>query len=174
MNAVPAFAVVPGMPVAYIAVPVLALPVAFLPVAAGAALPAAPPSPPAPVPTTTPKKHKETSTQDSAPKEVPPPAPGAGLPAALVSLLRSGGPYTANEVFSTVPTQPLTAIEEEAPAPEWYAILRGRFVGVVDEYLLSDFAITGVARGARKAYDTQANALRAFNKALTWGGVEIL
>ncbi|KAK7046801.1 hypothetical protein R3P38DRAFT_2765559 [Favolaschia claudopus] len=170
MNAFPSFAVLPTMtasPVAFAvcAVPVVAVPLATLP-GYPMGVPAAPPQPPTPAPS---KKDKDVSTKDQ-----PKPQPGAGLPAALVALLRDAAPFRANEVYSTIPSDPLLAIEEETPAPEWYAIMRGRFVGVVDQYLLSDFAITGVARGARKAYDTQANALRAFNQALTWGGVEIL
>jgi hypothetical protein len=60
--------------------------------------------------------------------------PGAGLPARLVALLRDeDGPFFANEVFSVPPTQPLQPVEEAVPAPEWYAITRGRFVGVVNQ-----------------------------------------
>ncbi|KAJ7086891.1 hypothetical protein B0H15DRAFT_950398 [Mycena belliarum] len=98
---------------------------------------------------------------------------GAGLPAPLIALLRSEGPWSANEVYSVTPTEPLTPVEEEVPAPEWYAITHGRFVGVVDQFALSAVAITGVGNAARKAYTTQALALTAFNKALTWGGVQV-
>ncbi|KAK7016972.1 hypothetical protein R3P38DRAFT_2785664 [Favolaschia claudopus] len=168
MNTLPAFAVPQVIPAAYVLVPCLPL-LAVAPVAAHAVpLPATAAPPPA-VPASASKKDKEVSA-----KEAPKNPPGAGLPAALVALLRDAAPFRANEVYSTIPSDPLLPVEEETPAPEWYAIMRGRFVGVVDEYLLADFAITGVARGARKAYDTQANALLAFNKALTWGGVEIL
>ncbi|KAK7002259.1 hypothetical protein R3P38DRAFT_3215411 [Favolaschia claudopus] len=166
MNAFPSIALVPGIPAVPIALPMcgvvfVALPLATVPGYGSAALVASPPHPAPPAPSPPSKKDKETP-------------PGAGLPAPLVALLRGAAPFRANEVYCTVPSDPLLPIEEETPAPEWYAIMRGRFVGVVDQYLLSDFAITGVARGARKAYDTQANALRAFNQALTWGGVEIL
>lgn len=58
----------------------------------------------------------------------------AGLPAPLIALLRGvDGPFRSNEVFSLVPTQPLEPVEEEFVAAEWYAITRGRFVGVVDQ-----------------------------------------
>ncbi|KAJ7829916.1 hypothetical protein B0H13DRAFT_1916205 [Mycena leptocephala] len=113
-------------------------------------------------------------------KDADPPAaartpPGAGLPAPLVALLRGeDGPFLANEVFSIAPSQPLAAVPEDTPAPEWYAITRGRFVGVVDQYALSDAAITGVGASARKSYTTQQLALDAFNKALTWGGVSVV
>ncbi|KAJ7799668.1 hypothetical protein B0H13DRAFT_1933002 [Mycena leptocephala] len=113
-----------------------------------------------------------------APARAPAPAvakPGAGLPARLVALLRDEkGPFFANQVFSATPAQPLEAIEEDVPAPEWYAITQGRFVGVVSQYALSDVAITGVGASARKAYTTQALALEAFNQALVWGGVQVV
>ncbi|KAJ7020705.1 hypothetical protein C8F04DRAFT_1274621 [Mycena alexandri] len=83
------------------------------------------------------------------------------------------GPFLANEVFSVAPSQPLAPIVEAIPAAEWYAITRGRFVGVVDQFALIAVAISGVAHNANKAYATQALALNAFNKALTWGGVQI-
>ncbi|KAK7031311.1 hypothetical protein R3P38DRAFT_2773876 [Favolaschia claudopus] len=130
-----------------------------LPYPAPAYSPVLAPAPPAP------KKEKEQ--KESAPKEARPAA--STLPAPLLELLRNEGPYLANEVFSCVPTQPLEAIPEDTPAPEWYAITKGRFVGVVDQYALCDFASTGVAHAARKAYDNQQQALTAFNKALTWG-----
>jgi hypothetical protein len=43
------------------------------------------------------------------------------------------GPFLTNEVFSAAPTEPLAPIEEAVPTPEWYAITRGHFVGVVDQ-----------------------------------------
>ncbi|KAK7031672.1 hypothetical protein R3P38DRAFT_3187386 [Favolaschia claudopus] len=167
MNAFPSLTVLPGAPIAYVVLPVpaivVAAPLTGVPALFASAAPASP------VPPAASKKDKEVTA-----KEAPKPVPGAGLPAALAARLQQEPPFLSNQVFSVVPTEPVVAIEEESPAPEWYAIMRGRFVGVVDEYLLSDFATSGVARGARRVYDTQANALIAFNKALTWGGVEIV
>ncbi|KAJ7186915.1 hypothetical protein C8R46DRAFT_1206908 [Mycena filopes] len=147
------------MPFMLLAAPMASqLPFSFAPAA-----PAASPPPQAPPRVTTP------------PPAPAPRAPGAGLPAALVALLRDGdGPFLANEVFSVAPSQSLEAVEEEIPADEWYAITRGRFVGVVDQYALSDVAITGVSQTVRKAYTTQSLALKAFNQALTWGGVQVV
>ncbi|KAK7023737.1 hypothetical protein R3P38DRAFT_3534384 [Favolaschia claudopus] len=134
-----------------------------------AAMPAALPAPPPP-PT---KKDKEVAAKEP-PKAVTPPAPGAGLPAPLVPHLRTEGPYQANEVFVVAPAECLAAVEEEERAPEWYSITRGRFVGVVDQHALSELAISGVAGAARKAYESQAQALAAFNKALAWGIVQVV
>lgn len=80
-------------------------------------------------------KDKEAVTPPAPAARVP---PGAGLPAPLLALMRSeDGPFTANEVFSVPPAQPLAPVDEEVPAPEWYAITRGRFVGVVDQLCVS-------------------------------------
>ncbi|KAJ7649148.1 hypothetical protein DFH06DRAFT_1332169 [Mycena polygramma] len=128
---------------------------------------------PAPAASTAPVPAPAASTAP-APAPATRTPPGAGLPAPLLALLRDAdGPFLANEVFSAVPSQALGPIEEDVPAPEWYAITRGRFVGVVDQFALSAVAISGVAHGARKSYTTQALALDAFNKALTWGGVQV-
>ncbi|KAJ7601457.1 hypothetical protein DFH06DRAFT_1154098 [Mycena polygramma] len=142
-------------------------------------VPAAPSSAPsvALVPESPPPKSAPAAPPAAAPTAPAAPAPrnpGAGLPAPLVALLRDeAGPFLANEVFSVTPPEPLTAIEEEVAAPEWYAITRGRFVGVVDQFALSAVAISGVAHGARKSYTTQGLALDAFNRALEWGGVQV-
>ncbi|KAK7032026.1 hypothetical protein R3P38DRAFT_2774473 [Favolaschia claudopus] len=160
MSYVPTTALQPN--VVCIVIPITSvLPAALVP----AALPAPPP------PST--KKDKEVVAKEP-PKEVPRPLPGAGLPAPLVEHLRTEGPYLANEVFIAAPQEALAPVDEEVRAPEWYSITRGRFVGVVDQYALSELAITGVAGGARKSYESQAQALAAFNKALAWGIVQIV
>ncbi|KAJ7661507.1 hypothetical protein DFH06DRAFT_1129605 [Mycena polygramma] len=200
-SAAPATAMVPfAMPVfcmmgvAFIPSPMggmFALPETMAPFAAAAA-PAPAAAAPAPAPKAAPSA--APAAAPVVPAAAPAPRnPGAGLPAPLVALLRGEeGPFRANEVFSVTPSEPLTAIEEEVAAPEWYAITRGRFVGVVDQLSVlplslvpySDFisfvlsalsavAISGVAHGARKAYTTQGLALDAFNRALEWGGVQV-
>ncbi|KAJ7043429.1 hypothetical protein C8F04DRAFT_1250857 [Mycena alexandri] len=148
----------------------------FAPALAPAA-PAAPAPAVAPAPASQPDASApgiKTEAGAAAPAAATRPPVGAGLPAPLVAMLRDAdGPFLANEVFSATPSQPLEVIEEEVDAPEWYAITRGRFVGVVDQYTLSAVAISGVAHAARKAYTTQHLAVAAFNQALTWGGVQV-
>ncbi|KAJ7734680.1 hypothetical protein B0H16DRAFT_1731740 [Mycena metata] len=121
---------------------------------------------------------KEKENKDKEAQTSPGPAPkvfGVGLPAPLLALMRTEeGPFLANEVYSVAPNEPLAPIEEAVTAPEWYAITRGRFVSVVDQFALSAVAISGVAHNANKAYATQALALDAFNRALTWGGVQVV
>ncbi|KAK6966284.1 hypothetical protein R3P38DRAFT_2816467 [Favolaschia claudopus] len=132
---------------------------------------------PPPAPSTAPKVKENKDAASSAPKEAVAPAPKdktAGFPAPLIALLRTDGPFLANKVFSVAPTSPLQAIPEDPPAKEWYAVFRGRFVGVFSQYSLADFAVAGVGQGARKMYDTQSEALAAFNDTLTWGGVIVV
>ncbi|KAK7027568.1 hypothetical protein R3P38DRAFT_2776486 [Favolaschia claudopus] len=147
-----------------------------LPVGAAPALPAPFPIYGAPAPPSKAKEPKEPkeSVPAAKEKENARPTPGAGLPPALIEHLRTEGPYTANQAFVVVPSQPLTAIEEATPSAEWYAVTRGRFVGVLNHYALSDLAITGVGHGARKAYPSQGEALQAFNDALEWGIVQVV
>ncbi|KAK6977843.1 hypothetical protein R3P38DRAFT_2783845 [Favolaschia claudopus] len=169
----PAFSPMSSM-LPMVAMPVVAPPcvvVMYVPVVAAPAVALAPAPPSAPAAAPKAKDHKESAPP--APKEKATPSPGAGLPAALIQHLRTEGPYTANEIFITVPSQPLASVPEPTPVPEWYVITRGRFVGVVDQYALSDVAISGVA-GVRKVYNSQAHALEAFNSALSWGIVQVV
>ncbi|KAK7027827.1 hypothetical protein R3P38DRAFT_2776926 [Favolaschia claudopus] len=159
---------------AYLVVPVAPVLVA-LPLAVGTAVPSIPPSVPPTITSAPAVRPPVAPASTASPKEpVKKEKATSTLPAPLVEMLRTEGPYLANEVFSTVPSQPLEPVEETFPVPEWYSITRGRFVGVTDQYALAEFAISGVAGYARKAYATQEHALRAFNLALTWGGVQIV
>ncbi|KAJ7018030.1 hypothetical protein C8F04DRAFT_1199632 [Mycena alexandri] len=97
----------------------------------------------------------------------------AGIPPGLAVLLRHTGPWSSNVLYSVVPTGPLTPVEEISPAPEWYVVYRGRFVGVMDQYMQAHWAIRSVSNAAHKSYTTQVFALEAFNKVLSWGGVEV-
>ncbi|KAK6966334.1 hypothetical protein R3P38DRAFT_2816415, partial [Favolaschia claudopus] len=126
--------------------------------------PTAPAAPPAPKP-------KDVKKEPAA---TPPKDPKSALPPRLAERLRSEGPWEVNQIYSVVPEEPLHGIEDDAPITEWYSITRGRFVGVTEQYAVSDIAITGVAYGARKAYPNQDEALYAFNKALAWGAVQIV
>ncbi|KAJ7164855.1 hypothetical protein C8R43DRAFT_1122734 [Mycena crocata] len=96
-----------------------------------------------------------------------------GIPPGLAALLRSTGPWTANVLYSVPPTGPLNPVDEIVPAPEWYCVTRGRFVGVFDQYAQAHWAIRGVSNAVQKSYSSQAFALSAFNKVVQWGGVEV-
>ncbi|KAJ7106128.1 hypothetical protein C8R43DRAFT_1140618 [Mycena crocata] len=102
----------------------------------------------------------------AAPNDTALPVPSAtvappNLPLVLVSLLPS-------LLSGTM------ASKEDVSMDGWYVIMCGCFVGVVDQFALADIAITGVGHSACKAYTTQQLALKAFNKALKWGGVQVV
>ncbi|KAJ7813181.1 hypothetical protein B0H13DRAFT_2382731 [Mycena leptocephala] len=110
-----------------------------------------------------------------APATVSAPAPVVnGIPPGLAALLRHTGPWEANQLYSVPPTGPLSPVEEITPAPEWYCVTRGRFVGVMDQYAQAHYAIRSISNAAHKSYTSQAFALNAFNKVVGWGGVEVV
>ncbi|KAK6977645.1 hypothetical protein R3P38DRAFT_3235531 [Favolaschia claudopus] len=115
-----------------------------------ALVPAALPAPPPP----STKKDKEVVAKEP-PKEVPRPLPGAGLPAPLVEHLR-------------------TEVDEEVRAPEWYSITRDVSLGSLISTPSPSSPSQVSPGGARKSYESQAQALAAFNKALAWGIVQVV
>ncbi|KAK6987760.1 hypothetical protein R3P38DRAFT_3230334 [Favolaschia claudopus] len=86
---------------------------------------------------------------------------------AIVEMLRTEGPYRGARGFSHVPPQPLEPVEEVFPVQSGTPSLEAASSAVTDQYALADFAISGVAGYARKAYATQEHALAPFNLALT-------
>ncbi|KAK7006054.1 hypothetical protein R3P38DRAFT_3214987 [Favolaschia claudopus] len=131
-----------------------------------------------PAPSTAPKVKENKEAASSAPKEAVAPAPKdktAGFPAPLIALLRTDGPFLANEVFSVAPTSALQAIPEDPPRQGVVRRLprpfRRRLQSIVRCLSLShvapphkliltfdvfsslaDFAVAGVGQGARKMY----------------------
>ncbi|KAJ7149520.1 hypothetical protein C8R43DRAFT_1128515 [Mycena crocata] len=97
-----------------------------------------------------------------------------GIPPGLAKLVRSKGPWTANVIYSVAPDGDLAPIEEITPAPEWYCVIRGHFVGIFNQYAKAQCAIRGVSNAAHKQYPTQAFALEAFNDVAGWGGIEVV
>ncbi|KAJ7025019.1 hypothetical protein C8F04DRAFT_1191820 [Mycena alexandri] len=115
----------------------------------------------------------QTEPEPALPRSAPSSTPH-GIPQGLAVMLRHTAPWSANVLYSVVPSGTLTPVDEVEPAPEWYVVYRGRFVGVMDQYMQAHWAIWSVSNAAHKTYATQAFALEAFNKVLSWGGVEVL
>ncbi|KAJ7447994.1 hypothetical protein FB451DRAFT_1411556 [Mycena latifolia] len=105
---------------------------------------------------------------------IPNPHIVTGIPPGLASLLRWTGPWSTNIIYSVAPTGPLVPIDEPIPTPEWYCITCGHFVGVIDQYAMAHYGIHSISNTAHKSYTTQAYALDAFNKVVTWGGIEVI
>ncbi|KAJ7040100.1 hypothetical protein C8F04DRAFT_1254242 [Mycena alexandri] len=83
------------------------------------------------------------------------------------------GPWIAGRMYSVVPSAPLATVGEDTDET-WYAITRGRFVGVTNVQALDAAATLRVSGAAHKGYSTQAVALRAFNAALENNAVDVV
>ncbi|KAJ7646085.1 hypothetical protein DFH06DRAFT_1136231 [Mycena polygramma] len=90
-----------------------------------------------------------------APDSAPSPRPEPHVHEAHI---HACGPWTAERMFSVVPPSPLSATTESDET--WYAITRGRFIGVTDIHALDQAATLRVSGAAHKGYPTQAAALR--------------
>ncbi|KAJ7922182.1 hypothetical protein B0H13DRAFT_2317791 [Mycena leptocephala] len=97
-------------------------------------------------------------------------APAA--PAAPVPFVQSTGPWIAGSLFNVVPAAPLAAVPDNGE--KWYAITKGKYVGLTPHNLLSSGAVMGVSSALQNSYTHQADALAAFNLALTGGLVHVL
>ncbi|KAJ7038753.1 hypothetical protein C8F04DRAFT_1255675 [Mycena alexandri] len=103
------------------------------------------------------------------------PSPAPAPPADPVTLTptHSSAPWIAGRMFSVVPSAALSAVEEDTDET-WYAITRGRFVGVTNIPALDGAATLRVSGASHKGFSTQAAALRAFNAALENHAVEVV
>ncbi|KAJ7469738.1 hypothetical protein B0H11DRAFT_2238183 [Mycena galericulata] len=133
--------------------------------------PAAAPAPaaePAPVPV--------AAAVTSTPAPDPPAAPAPTAPAPGGFLTR--GPWISGSLFVVVPQGPMLPVAEDpvvdaAEGPYWYAITKGRYVGVTLSNALALASVTGISGGSMKAYKTQALALAAFNEMLQYHMVAV-
>ncbi|KAJ7479911.1 hypothetical protein FB451DRAFT_1395474 [Mycena latifolia] len=100
------------------------------------------------------------------------PAPMLPAPPAPSVVLQSTGPWVAGTLYSVVPPQDLVTIpghDDEL----WYTILRGKYIGVVQDHTLALDAMVGISNNAMKSYKTQALAVAAFNAGLGGGLAQI-
>ncbi|KAJ7607447.1 hypothetical protein DFH06DRAFT_1347483 [Mycena polygramma] len=112
------------------------------------------------------------ATLDGAPASspAPPSSPDAPTPAPWTAPrgVQLTGPWVAGAVYGVVPAGPLAVVPEanQVHTGKWYAITRGRYVGVTHSTAICDAAVTRVSHGLRAVYDTQYEAVQAFNDAL--------
>ncbi|KAJ7017140.1 hypothetical protein C8F04DRAFT_1279935 [Mycena alexandri] len=98
------------------------------------------------------------------PAEVAPPAPLETVAAAPSTHIHDSGPWISGRLFSVVPPTALAPISDLDQT--WYAVTKGRHVGVTPDNALDGATTTRVSGAAHKGYTTQAAALAAFNRAL--------
>ncbi|KAJ7807048.1 hypothetical protein B0H13DRAFT_2386675 [Mycena leptocephala] len=91
---------------------------------------------------------------------------------AVGSFLRSTGPWTADALYSVVPQAPLAAVPNNGN--KWFAITRGKYVGLTKNAAISLNAVTGVSTGLSEKHSSQADALDNFNTALATNAVAVL
>ncbi|KAJ7917018.1 hypothetical protein B0H13DRAFT_2322797 [Mycena leptocephala] len=97
------------------------------------------------------------------------PAPTPTAPA--VPGLRTSGPWLAGLLYAVTPLAPLTAVADNGD--KWFAITRGRYVGLTKNSAISHNAVTGISSGLSDKCGSQAEALEYFNGALGVGAVVV-
>ncbi|KAJ7848682.1 hypothetical protein B0H13DRAFT_2361768 [Mycena leptocephala] len=94
--------------------------------------------------------------------------PNPSLPA---SALGSNGPWIAGVLYSVTPLAPLAPVGDNGE--KWFAITRGRYVGLTKNSAISLNAVTGISSGLSDKLASQAEALDHFNSALELGAVVV-
>ncbi|KAJ7457078.1 hypothetical protein FB451DRAFT_1183586 [Mycena latifolia] len=111
----------------------------------------------------------------NAPAPVPAPAPviaTAPAPAAAASIVRMTGPWVAGTLYGVVPGAPLAAIPDSNE--KWFAITRGKYVGLTRNSAISLNAVTGITSALSDKCNSQADALDHFNTALALGAIAVI
>ncbi|KAJ7471336.1 hypothetical protein B0H11DRAFT_1913956 [Mycena galericulata] len=80
--------------------------------------------------------------------------------------------WTAGTLYNEVPTAHLAKVRDNGEG--WYAVIRGRAVGVTQDNALALSAVLGVSNNSMKSHKTLSAALFYFDHALDIGLVEIL
>ncbi|KAJ7142162.1 hypothetical protein C8R46DRAFT_1233197 [Mycena filopes] len=97
----------------------------------------------------------------AAPALQAPPAPPA---ATSQGFIHTAGPWTAGLLYGVVPPSPLTAVPDNGG--KWFAITRGKYIGLTQNSAISLNAVTGISTGLSEKFATQTDALAHFNDAL--------
>ncbi|KAJ7020767.1 hypothetical protein C8F04DRAFT_1274603 [Mycena alexandri] len=96
----------------------------------------------------------------------------ATAPATASSAAAHTGPWVAGTTYTVVPTAPLTPIPDHGE--KWFAITRGRYVGLTNNAAVSLAAVSGVSTALTGKHATQTIALQHFNAALASGAVAVI
>ncbi|CAK5283697.1 unnamed protein product [Mycena citricolor] len=96
-----------------------------------------------------------------------PPSSSSGAPQ-----ISNTAPWVAGTFYSVVPRGELQPIHDKGE--KWYAVTRGKWVGVTNNTALAVNATTGRSAGFQKGYDNQSLALSAFNTALAMEAILVI
>ncbi|KAJ7811361.1 hypothetical protein B0H13DRAFT_2383927 [Mycena leptocephala] len=92
-------------------------------------------------------------------------AAAAAATAPATAGVRMTGPWVAGAIYGVVPAGPLAIVPDNGE--KWYAITKGRYVGVTNNLAIADAAVTRVSHALRASYSSQVDAVAAFNQALS-------
>jgi hypothetical protein len=73
------------------------------------------------------------------------------------------GPWTAGLLYGVIPNGPLTAVPDNGG--KWFAITRGKYIGLTQNSAISLNAVTGISTGLSEKFSNQSDALNHFNGA---------
>ncbi|KAJ7829904.1 hypothetical protein B0H13DRAFT_2372253 [Mycena leptocephala] len=104
----------------------------------------------------------------SAAFQVPAPTPQAqsapqAAPQAASQFIRTSGPWIAGVLYSVIPGAALTAVPDNGG--KWFAITRGKYIGLTQNSAISWSAVTGISTGLSEKFNNQTDALNHFNAA---------
>ncbi|KAJ7173539.1 hypothetical protein C8R46DRAFT_1215471 [Mycena filopes] len=86
--------------------------------------------------------------------------------------IRTSGPWVAGTLYAAIPTAPLAAIADNGE--KWFAITRGKYIGLTKNSAISINATTGVSGRLSPKFSTQLEALDHFNAALSVHAVAVI
>ncbi|KAJ7770409.1 hypothetical protein B0H16DRAFT_1451893 [Mycena metata] len=111
------------------------------------------------------------AASDSASATPHPSGPPAAGPASQ-PLIRTSGPWIAGFLYAVVPNAPLGAVPDNGE--KWFAITRGRYIGLTTNAAIAINATGGVSGGLGPKFSNQMDALEHFNSALSLHAVAVI
>ncbi|KAJ7116754.1 hypothetical protein C8R46DRAFT_1239369 [Mycena filopes] len=94
-----------------------------------------------------------------------PPQPSPA-PTSASAGIQYTGPWIARALYGVVPTGPLTPISNNGK--HWFAITKGLYIGVTNSVSIADSAVTRISHALCTGFNSQQDALDAFNQALAF------
>ncbi|KAJ7469884.1 hypothetical protein B0H11DRAFT_1920495 [Mycena galericulata] len=127
---------------------------------------------PAPLTDAAPPTDAVPSTDAAPPTDAAPSTDTAALAAPANPFIQVSGPWRAGVLYGVVPLYDLEAVPDNGE--KWFAITRGRYVGLTKNSAISLHAVTGVSTALSDKLNSQAEALEYFNDALRLNAVRVL
>ncbi|KAJ7139005.1 hypothetical protein C8R44DRAFT_867179 [Mycena epipterygia] len=107
-----------------------------------------------------------------APAPLPAPAPAPAPVPMIPSFAHTTGPWIAGTLYGVIPLEPLAAVLDNGE--KWYAIMRGKYVGLTKNSAISLNAVTGTSSRLSDKCSSQTDALNHLNGVLATGAVLVI